>query len=517
MDFDVIVVGSGFGGSVAALRASEKDLRVAVLEMGRRVSQADIEKANRSPLDLFWMPGLGLKGFFTQTFFKHVTIVGGVGVGGGSLVYAAVLLEPKKAFYEDPAWGPLGRELESELRPHYRTASQMLGRVTCPTFHLQDDYLKQTAEALGVGHTYGPVPLGIYFGDENTPDPFFGGAGPTRNGCTECGACLAGCAPGAKNTLDKNYLYLAEKNGVQILPERKATLIEPIEGGYRVEMVNPLSGTRYPPLTTGRLILSAGVLGTLELLFRSRAAGTLPNLSPMLGQCVRTNSEAIVASLSKDKTADISHGPAISSDFHANEHTHITQNRLPPSYWFMKLYSGPLVDGTRPLLRALNVIAHFLRHPLEATTSLRVRKDWHKRITLLSVMQNLDNQMAFGWGGLFGKGLQSVSPSKQRVPAYIPEANQVARTYARISDGVPHNSVLESMFNMSVTAHILGGCPIGVNAHSGVIDSRHEVFGHTGLYVMDGSAIPSNVGVNPSLTITALTERAMSLFPKSVD
>ena len=515
MDFDVIVVGSGFGGSVAALRASEKGHRVAVLEMGCRVSTADIEKANRSPLDLFWMPALGMKGFFTQTFFKHVTIVGGVGVGGGSLVYAAVLLEPKMAFYRDPAWGPVGSELESELRPHFHTAANMLGCVPCPTSHLQDDYLKQTAEALGAGHTYGPVPLGIYFGDENTPDPFFGGAGPMRNGCTECGACLAGCAPGAKNTLDKNYLYLAEKNGAQILAEHKATLIEPIEGGYRVQMVNPLNGTRYPPLTTGKLILSAGVLGTLELLFRSRAAGTLPHLSPMLGQRVRTNSEAIVASLSKDKRVDISHGPAISSDFHANEHTHITQNRLPPSYWFMKLYSGPLVDGTQPFLRALKVITYFLRHPLESTASLRVRKDWHKRITLISVMQNLDNQMVFRWSGLLKKGLKSVSLSGKRVPAYIPEANQAARTYARVSDGVPHNSVLESMFNMSVTAHILGGCPIGVDADSGVIDSNHEVFGYPGLYVMDGSAIPANVGVNPSLTITALAERAMSLFTKN--
>jgi len=404
--------------------------------------------------------------------------------------------------------------LESELRPHYLTASKMLGRVTCPKFDIQDEYLKQTAATLGVGETFSPVPLGIFFGGENTPDPFFGGDGPTRNGCTECGACLAGCAPGAKNTLDKNYLYFAEKRGAQILPEHKATLIQPIEGGYRIEMVNPLNSRRYPPLTTSRLILAAGVLGTLELLFRCRAAGTLPNLSAMFGQRVRTNSEAIVGALSKDRTIDISHGPAISSDFHANAHTHVTQNRLPQSYWFMKLYSGPLVNGSKPFLRALKVLAYFLRHPLEATASLRVRKDWHKRITLLSVMQNLDNQMAFRWGGLFGKSLQSVSLSGRRTPTYIPEANQAARAYAKISNGVPHNSVLESVMNMSVTAHILGGCPIGADAHSGVIDSRHEVFGHPGLFVMDGSAIPANVGVNPSLTITALAERAMTLFPK---
>ena len=513
MDFDVIVIGSGFGGSVAALRAAEKGHRVAVLEMGRRVSKADIEKANRSPLDLFWMPALGLKGFFTQRFFKHVTIVGGIGVGGGSLVYAAVLLEPKQAFFQDPAWGPLAGGLESELRPHYRTAASMLGRVTCSTSHLQDQYLKQTAEALGVGETYGPVPLGIFFGGENTPDPFFNGAGPARNGCSETGECLAGCATGAKNTLDKNYLYLAEKRGAQILPEHKATLIQPVEGGYRVESINPLNGKRCPPLTASRLILSAGVLGTLELLFRCRSLGTLPNLSAMLGQRVRTNSEAIVAALSKDSRADLTHGPAISSDFHANDLTHITQNRLPASYWFMKLYSGPLVDGADPFRRALKVLAYFLRHPLESTASLRVRKDWHKRITLISVMQNLDNQMAFRWGGWWGKHLQSVTPSGRRAPTYIPEANQAARIYAKISAGVPHNSVLESMLNMSVTAHILGGCPIGADADSGVINSNHEVFGHPGLFVLDGSAIPANVGVNPSLTITALAERAMTMFP----
>ncbi len=513
MDYDVIVVGSGFGGSVSALRLSEKGYRVAVLEMGRRLSSEDVQKANQSPLALFWMPGLGLKGFFVQHFFRHVTIVGGVGVGGGSLVYAAVLLEPKKAFFTDPAWSGLGIDWQAELSPHYATAARMLGRTICPTSHLQDDWLRQTAHEMNAGGSYGPVPLGIYFGNENSPDPFFGGAGPMRNGCIACGACLAGCATGAKNTLDKNYLYFAEKLGAQILPERKVTAIHPVEGGYRIEMVNPLTGRSYPPLSATKVILSAGVLGTLEILFRCRESNHLPRLSPMLGQRVRTNSEAITAVLSSEARDDLTKGPAISSDFHANERTHVTQNRLPASYWFMKLYSGPLVDGAQPFLRALKTLAHFILHPLESTASLRVLKDWHKRITLISIMQNADNQMAFTWGGWLGKGLRSAIPGGQRAPAFIQEANDAARAFARVSNGVPHNSLLESVLNMSVTAHILGGCPIGADASSGVIDSNHEVFGYPGLYVVDGSAIPANVGVNPSLTITALAERAMARMP----
>jgi cholesterol oxidase len=513
MDYDVIIIGSGFGGSVAALRLSEKGYRVAVIEQGRRVAKDELEKANKSPLHLFWMPALKLKGFFTQRFFRHVTIVGGVGVGGGSLVYAAVLLEPKQAFYQDPAWAGLEADWESELRPHYQTASHMLGRVTCPTSHVQDEFLKQTAQAMNVGHTFGAVPLGIYFGAENSPDPFFNGEGPMRNGCIECGACLAGCATGAKNTLDKNYLYFAEKLGARILPERKVTMLRAVENGYEVGMVNPLNGKKVPPLSAPKVVLAAGVLGTLEILFRAREAHTLIHLSPMLGRRVRTNSEAIVGVLSRDKSVDLSHGPAISSDFHANEHTHVTQNRLPASYWFMKLYSGPLVDGRKPFWRALRSLAQFLIRPLRSTASMFSFKDWHKNITLLSIMQNLDNQMSFEWGGLFQKRLRSATESGKSAPAFIQEANDAARAYAKVSDGIPHNSLLESVLNMSVTAHILGGCPIGADAEHGVIDTHHEVFGHPGLYVMDGSVIPVNVGVNPSLTITALAERAASLFP----
>ncbi|MBK6791878.1 MAG: GMC family oxidoreductase [Anaerolineales bacterium] len=514
MDYDVIIIGSGFGGSVAALRLSEKGYKVAVIEQGRRVSREDMQKANRSPLHLFWMPELGLKGFFTQRFFQHVNIVGGVGVGGGSLVYAAVLLEPKAAFYQDPAWAQMRINWQAELHPHYQTAAHMLGRVTCPTFHKQDELIQLTAREMGVENTFGNVPLGIYFGNENSPDPFFNGDGPSRNGCIECGACLAGCAPGAKNTLDKNYLFFAEKLGAQILPERKVTELRATENGYEIQMVNPLTGKKYPPLSAPKVVLAAGVLGTLEILFRARELHALPNLSPMLGQRVRTNSEAIVGVLSKDTSVDLSHGPAISTDFHANERTHVTQNRLPASYWFMKLYSGPLVDGTKPLLRTLKVLAQFILRPLNSTASMRVFKDWHKRITLLSIMQNADNQMAFTWSGLFKKGLKSATASGKSAPAFIQEANDAARAFAKVSGGVPHNSLLESALNMSVTAHILGGCPIGQDHAHGVIDANHEVFGHAGLYVMDGSAIPANVGVNPSLTITAMAERATTLFPK---
>ncbi len=519
MDYDVIVIGSGFGGSVSALRLSENGYHVAVLEQGRRFADEDFEKASNSMRDLFWMPGLGMKGIFTQRFFRHVNVVGGVGVGGGSLVYAAVLLEPKKAFFQDPTWAGLGVDWEAELKEHYRTAARMLGRNICPTMHTQDIWLKQTAEQMDVSDSYGPVPLGIYFGDqEETADPFFNGIGPTRRGCKQCGFCLAGCAHNAKNTLDKNYLYLAEKKGAEILPRRKAVLIRPLADGYQVETVDPLDpkGDRQPALRASKLVLSAGVLGTLELLLSCREAGTLPDLSPLLGQRVRTNSEAISAVLSQDKDIDLTEGPAISSDFHANAYTHITQNRVPPSYWFMKLYASPLVDGSNPLLRALKTLGMYIRHPLRSTASLRVLKNWHKRITLISTMQNLDNQMAFTWGRDlftgFKPGLCSQTIAGSRAPTYIAEANQAARSFAQVSGGIPFNSLIESVMNMSVTAHILGGCAIGADPASGVIDTHHQVFGYPGLYVVDGSVLPVNVGVNPSLTITAMAERAMSLF-----
>jgi cholesterol oxidase len=521
-DADFVIVGSGFGGSVSALRLSEKGYSVIVLEQGRRITNRDMEQAAKSPLPLFWLPALGLKGFFTQNIFQHAGIVGGAGVGGGSLVYAAVLLEPGQAFFDDPAWNDLGIDWQRELRPHYDTAARMLGRDTCPLHAEMDDYLRDTAAAMGAADTFGPAPLGIYFGQpgKTVDDPYFGGRGPTRTGCVKCGACLTGCPYGAKNSLDQTYLYLAEKLGARVLPEHQVTLIRPLpEGGYQLQMVNPLDRKqRYAPLHARKVILAAGVLGTLTLLLRCRDEHkTLPDLSPCLGTTVRTNGEAVVGILSPQKAqgVDLTRGPTISTHFYPGAHTHITQNRFPGGYWFMKLYMGPLVDGAHPLRRALKALAAFVRHPLRSSASWRAR-NWYRRVSILTVMQQVDNQVSFRYGrGLFTffrKGLLSTAVDGRRAPSYLPEANRAARAFAQQVGGIAHNVWLESVLGMSITAHILGGAQIGADRERGVIDASHEVFGYPGLYVVDGSAIPANVGVNPSLTITALAERCMSLI-----
>jgi cholesterol oxidase len=522
-DFDYLIVGTGFGGSAAALRLAEKGWRVGMVEQGRRITDADMRAGKSSMRKLMWMPPLKMRGYFVQHMFRHVAIVGGVGVGGGSIVWAAVQLEPKEAFYADPKLAELGLDLKSELAPHLATARRMLGVATNPRQSEQDYFLRQTAERMGVPHTFGPVPSAVFFarpGEEGraVPDPYFDGEGPARTGCIFCGGCMTGCLIGAKNSLVWNYLYLAEKKGARLLTERKAECIEPLPGGgYGVTLVDAFSGQTLQTLTARNVVLAAGVVGTLELLFKNRDYyRTLRNVSATLGEVVRTNSEAITAVL-HPKGVDMTKGTGISTDFHPDAVTHATQNRFDPGYRFMRFYMGPMVDDPVPLRRALKTIAKMLLAP-GLMLSNAFSKEWEKRITAFTVMQDRDNyvRMRFRrpwWKPWGAPKLVTAAAPGHEAPTYLPVANQVTREYAKVSGGVPMNLVMESVGNQSSTAHILCGAPMGKSAEDGVIDTRHEVHGHPGLFVCDGASIPGNIGVNPSLTIAAMAERIAALQP----
>ncbi|HSD80214.1 MAG TPA: FAD-dependent oxidoreductase [Solirubrobacteraceae bacterium] len=367
-DCDVAVVGSGFGGAVSALRLVERGYDVTVLEAGRRLAPADLAAARRRVRDYLWAPGAGLRGFFWQRVFRDVGVIGATGVGGGSIVWGAVLLEPGDAFFADPAWADLG-DWRAELAGHYATAARMLGRTTNPHLDVQDEHLRRAAAAVGAEDTFGPVPLAIHFGSgpgATEPDPFFDGAGPARTGCRLCGGCLVGCPYGAKNTLDHNYLHLAERLGARILARHRVDAIVPLAGGgYILHASDPLRrGPRRGSLRARRVVLAAGVLGTLELLFRCRdELGTLPHVSPRLGESVRTNSEAVTGILARDPAVDLLHGPSISSDFHPDERTHVTQNRFRGGARVLRLQVGPLVDGEHRGRRAWQTVRAIAAEP----------------------------------------------------------------------------------------------------------------------------------------------------------
>lgn len=512
-DYDYLVIGSGFGGAASALRLTEKGWKVGVVEQGKRIGAKEITAGKNKLTKLMWMPELGMRGYFSQHLFRHVAIVGGVGVGGGSIVWGAVMLTPKPSFYQDPILKNLGLDLERELAPHLKTAEKMLGVTTNPRQTAQDHYLKQTAENLGVGNTFAPVPNAVFFGEPEVrqADPFFNGEGPEREGCRFCGGCLTGCAYDAKNALYLNYLYLAEKQGMEIIEEHKADKIEPLPGGgYRVSLINTANSKKTKTITTQNLVLSAGVIGTLNLLFQNRDSyKTLPNISPTLGKVVRTNSEAVTAVL-HPKGADMMDGTAISSDIHPDENTHATQNRFDIGYRFMRYYMGPMVDDPRPWLRTLKTLLAIVLSPLLLLQNLFI-KDWEKRITAFTVMQDLDNHIQLtykrSWWWPFSPRLVSKANPGHETPSYLPAANRLAREYAKVSGGKPMNILPETLGGLSTTAHILSGCPMSKTDEDGVINTQHEVHGYPGLFVVDGASIPANIGVNPSLTITAMAER----------
>jgi cholesterol oxidase len=522
-DFDWLVVGSGFGGSVSALRLSEKGYSVGVLECGRRFADNELPRSTADLKRYFWNPRLGMKGIFRLTTFKDVSVVSGCGVGGGSLGYANTLYVPPTTFFEDRQWAEMA-DWERALSPHYAEAQRMLGVVQNEHEDPADQLLRELGEELGVGESYKKTPVGIYFGEPGVtvPDPFFGGEGPERTGCRLCGRCMVGCPHGAKNTLVKNYLYLAERHGAQVTAERTVLDVRPIGSpdgseGYEVESVRSgawLRKDRRVHRARG-VVVAAGPLGTNKLLQRCRLKGSLPRLSARLGELVRTNSESILTvTVPEDYPEDLIERVAITSSIYPDQHTHIETVTYGDRGDSMRLlYTLLTGDGTR-VTRPLKLLFQILLHPRRLAQVL-FAKHWSRRTIILLVMQTLDNAIALRpRKGPFGSfWLQTEQDPERPNPTFIPIANEAAEWFAKRTGGIAQSSFTEALFNIPSTAHILGGAVIAPGPEQGVVDAHQRVFGYENLLVCDGSAIPANVGVNPSLTITALAEHAMSHVP----
>lgn len=524
---DFVVIGSGFGGSVSAMRLAEKGYRVLVLERGKRFNADDFPETNWNIFKYLWLPALRCFGIQALTFMDDIWILNGAGVGGGSLVYASTHIKPGRDFFEAPEWRGLA-DWEAELSAHYETANRMLGVTENPRFWPADHMLRDIAVELGQEHTFKPTPLAIYFGEpgETVPDPFFGGEGPSRTGCIHCGGCMVGCRHDAKNTLDKNYLYFAEKYGAEVEAEANVVSIRPLYGpqpdGARYEVVyervTDWFWKRKTVVRTRNVVLSAGVLGTVNLLLKCRdELQTLPQLSSRLGYMVRSNSEALMGVTAHEDGVDYSQGAAITSHFWIDEVTSVEPVRYPAGSGFMRNLTLPLIPEMKNAWQRLGrIVTDGVKRPFEFL-NVRLLPGWASRNTVLLIMQTVDNQMRFKRGRslwtLFRKGLVSARDDTQPIPAAIEAGRAVVERFAEKAQGTPWSSMNEVLMGTPATAHILGGCGIGADAEQGVIDVNHEAFNYPGLYVADGSVIPANLGVNPSLTITAMTERAMARVP----
>jgi cholesterol oxidase len=521
--YDWVVIGSGFGGSVSALRLAEKGYRVAVLEKGKRFEPRDFPKDNTDVRRWLWAPRLGAQGIFQMTFLDHVTILHGVGVGGGSLTYANTLPKPKASFFHSPAWSHLA-DWERELEPHYATARRMLGAATNPLVTPGDRVLAQIAKELGREEHHHPTEVSVFFGEPGVEvdDPYFGGKGPRRVGCTHCGACMTGCRVGAKNTLDRNYLYLAEGLGAEIHPETEVTAVRPLgaQGGYRIETRPSLGKGEARVVEAKNVVFAGGVIGTLPLLLSMKADPEgLPHLSERLGQKVRTNNESLIGVCAPESQEDFSRGVAITSILHTDEHSHLEPVRYGAgSRFFQKLFV-PHAPSDSAAERVLGSIGAFLRHPLQWGRAFWLR-EYAEKTQVLLYMRTLEETLTLELGRSalrgFAKGLVSKLDTPESAPtANLPEASALAKRFGEFVGGLSGNLFTETLMAAPTTAHILGGCVMGASAAEGVIDRDHRVFGYPGLYVIDGSAVSANPGVNPSLTITALAERAMSKVPSA--
>ncbi|HUI41973.1 MAG TPA: GMC family oxidoreductase [Terriglobia bacterium] len=526
-DFDFIVIGSGFGGSVSAHRLTEKGYRVAVMEMGRRWGPENLPKTSWRLRRWLWRPGLALYGFFNLEFFRHVVIAHGCAVGGGSITYANTLLVPRDVIWENGTWAGLA-PWKSEMPPHYETALRMLGATDNCILGPADHLLKRVADAAGVGHTFYRTRVGVFqapegeAGGKNYPDPYFGGQGPERTTCIACGGCMMGCRYNAKNTLDKNYLYFAEKNGAQVFAETKVVDVVPLNGradgsdGYEVRTVKSTAWLGKQPrrFRCRGVVFAASALGSMDLLFRLKERGSLPALSGQLGHRVRTNAESLIGVRVPGTPEDLSKGVAIGSGIYIDEHTHIEAVRYPEGSDALGILCTVLTGGRPGRSRIFVWLGTFLnsllRHPLRTIRCLHPF-GWARESLLLVCMQTLEGHINMHLGRLwfwpFGKRLVTRGP---RIPPYIPQANEFARRAAQLIGGTPMSMVTEVLFNAPGTAHVLGGCPMAGSPAQGVVDYRNRVYGYKNVYICDGSVVAANLGVNPSLTICALTERAMS-------
>ncbi len=519
---DVVVVGSGFGGSVAALRLVEKGYSVTVLEAGRRFADDEFAATSWSLKKFFWAPALGLLGIQRIHLLDDVMILAGAGVGGGSLVYANTLYRPATdAFFTDRQWAHI-TDWKSELDAYYDQASRMLGVTLNPTITPADDIMQKVAAEMGVPESFHLTPVGVYFGEGagfEAPDPYFGGAGPARRGCIECGECMTGCRHNAKNTLVKNYLHLAESAGAVVQPLTTVTRVAPrAGGGYTITTRRTGKGRRSErTMTADQVVFAAGAWGTQQLLHRMKAEGHLPGISERLGELTRTNSEALggaSTAIRHSTGVDFTRGVAISSSIHPDDHTHVEPCRYGHGSNALALLATIAVPGGRRTPRWLLWIGQMLRHPGRVFSMIFGIGSWSRRSIVGLVMQNRDNSLTVraGRGPFGGFRLRSGQGHGEPNPTYIPQANETYELMAKHMNGYAQSGISE-VFDVPMTAHFLGGCAIGDSADTGVVDAYHRLFGHEGLHVVDGAAISANLGVNPSLTITAQAERAFALWP----
>ncbi len=514
-EYDYIIIGSGFGGSVSAMRLSEKGYKVLVIEKGKRFTEKDFPKSDWNLKKFLWLPLLRFFGFQKLTFFRQITILSGVGVGGGSLVYANTHMIPKDDFFKNKVWSHLN-DWKKELMPFYEKAKYMLGTIPLTKMYREDKILKEVARDMGKEESFSGVNVGVYFGDQaKLIDPYFKGLGPERLGCKECAGCMVGCRYNAKNTLDKNYLYFAEKNGVDILSETLATKIEYIDNLYVIQTKSSTSffQRKHKAFRSKGLIISGGVLGTMDILLKQKYKyKTLPNISDTLGSNVMTNSESLCGV--SNANTKLNNGIAISSYFNPDNHTHIEIVKYNNDSGAMGRL-GTLATGEgNGFVRTTKLILQIIKHPTDFLKLSFNFKKWGENSIIFLVMQSLDNSMRMIWKkGFFGSGMAFRNDKASKVPAYIPIGQEVMFRYAKKVKGIAANVLPEILMNMPMTAHILGGCPMGANDKEGVVNKNFEVFNYPNLYVLDGSIIPCNLGVNPSLTITSLSEYAMSLIP----